>query len=136
MSARYLLDTSVLSHLIRDPHGPVARRVAAAGDAAVFTSSVVACELRFGALKRGSSQISERVDALLQDIEVAALDGDVDRQYAEIRLALEAKDLPIGGNDLLIAAHARHLAAVLVTDNEVEFQRVPDLDVENWVRAN
>lgn len=136
MTHRFLLDTNILSQLIRDPGGPVARRIAVSGEGNVFTSVVVACELRFGARKRGSPTLIDRVDHLLQSLEVAPLDSGVDRRYAEIRHSLESQGMPIGANDLLIAAHAVDENAVLVTDNVIEFRRVPGLQVENWARAS
>jgi tRNA(fMet)-specific endonuclease VapC len=135
MSARYLLDTDALSHVIRAPQGSVARRLLDAGEANVFTSTVVACELRYGARKRGSAALSDRVEQLLGNLEVAPLEPGVDRVYAEIRCALESAGLPIGANDLFIAAHAIDQGAVLVTGNVGEFRRVPGLDVENWLEG-
>lgn len=134
MSRRYLLDTNVLSHLIRDPRGSVAQRLASVDGSQVFTSVVVASELRFGVYKKGSSVLAERVDRLLEHIEVAPLDSGVDRLYAEIRDALESSGRMIGANDLFVAAHALEQGATLVTDNVAEFQRVSGLEVENWVR--
>jgi antitoxin VapB len=61
------------------------------------------------------------------------LEEPVDARYAELRLALEGSGTPIGGNDMLIAAHALALELILVTANEREFSRVPDLYVENWL---
>ncbi len=134
MTARFLLDTNMLSHLIRDPSGRVARRIEIVGDANVYTSVVVACELRYGARRKGHAILSERVEQLLASLEVRALDPGVDRTYAEVRCALEAKGRPIGANDTLIAAHALEQGSVLVTDNTTEFRRVPGLRVENWLR--
>jgi tRNA(fMet)-specific endonuclease VapC len=134
MTTRFLLDTNVLSQLIRDPRGPVAMRLATAGEAQVFTSIVVASELRFGASKKGSRVLTDRVDQLLASIEVAPLETGVDRIYADIRSALESSGQIIGANDLLIAAHALEQEATLVTDNVAEFQRVTGLHIENWVR--
>jgi tRNA(fMet)-specific endonuclease VapC len=134
MTTRYLLDTNVLSQLIRDPRGAVAMRLATAGDAQVFTSVVVASELRFGARKKSSPALTDRVDQLLASIEVAPLEVGVDRIYAELRNVLEATGQLIGANDLFIAAHALEQQATLVTDNVAEFQRVPGLHIENWVR--
>lgn len=135
MTVRYLLDTNVLSLMIRDPRGVIAQRIASAGDGNVFTSVVVACELRFDAHKRGSTALIERIEELLDSIAVASLDAGVDRHYAEIRLSLESRGIPIGANDMLIAAHAREREAVLVSDNADEFRRVPGLRVENWSRV-
>lgn len=97
------------------------------------TSIVVACELRFGATKRQSLVLSQRVDELLKSIDVMPLDTGVDERYAEIRWALEQMGTPIGPNDLLIAAHALSLDLTLVSDNEREFSRVPGLRVTNWL---
>jgi tRNA(fMet)-specific endonuclease VapC len=99
----------------------------------VCTSIVVACELRFGALKRGSVPLQNRVDALLSNLTVLALDGEADRHYADIRLALEKAGTPIGSHDLFIAAHARSAGLTLVTHNQREFKRVPGLEVESWL---
>lgn len=132
---RYLLDTNILSDLLRHPAGRAARRLAVVGEAVVCTSIVVACELRFGAATKGSTQLSERVEALLESLEVLPLDKDSDRRYAEIRSHLDRLGKPIGPNDLLIAAHALALELVLVTDNVEEFARVPGLSAENWLAS-
>ena len=133
MAQSYLLDTSVLSHLIRQPQGPVAEGIAKVGEANVLTSVIVACELRYGAAKRGSRRLSKQVEAVLGALTIRPLESEVERFYASIRVALEKRGTPIGAHDLLIAAHARALGAVCVTDNVAEFRRVPALKVENWV---
>lgn len=135
MTVRYLLDTNALSQLIRDPRGTVGSRLVEVGDSNVFTSIVVACELRYGARKRGSTALTERVDRVLSSIHVAPLECGVDAFYGQIRQELESAGAPIGANDLLIAAHALQQSATLVTDNIAEFQRVAGLKIENWVRG-
>jgi tRNA(fMet)-specific endonuclease VapC len=131
----YLLDTNALSELIRNPAGELARRVVAVGDAAVGTSIVVACELRFGAAKKGSPVLTAKVEELLANIEVSPLGDDADRHYAALRVRLERAGTPIGPNDMLIAAHALALGVTVVTDNVKEFSRVPGLAVESWLPA-
>lgn len=130
---RYLLDTNILSDLLRNPGGRSARRLAVVGEATVCTSIVVACELRYGAAKKQSPQLSERIEVLLGSIEVLPLDKESDRRYAEVRSHLDRLGKPIGPNDLLIAAHALALELTLVTDNVEEFARVPGLAFENWL---
>jgi tRNA(fMet)-specific endonuclease VapC len=130
----YLLDTNTLSDLIRQPQGRVADRIEEVGEENVLTSVVVACELRYGAAKRASRRLTKQVEAVLSALTVRSLESDVERVYAAIRVALEKKGTPIGAHDLLIAAHARALDAVCVTDNLAEFKRVPTLKVENWLR--
>jgi tRNA(fMet)-specific endonuclease VapC len=132
---RHLLDTNILSDLLRNPNGKVARRLAVVGEATVCTSIVVACELRYGAAKKGSSALSARVESLLETLEVLPLDRDADRRYAEIRLYLDRNGHPIGPNDLLIAAHALALDLTLVSDNVEEFRRIPRLLLENWLTS-
>jgi tRNA(fMet)-specific endonuclease VapC len=129
----YLLDTNVLSHLVRQPQGPVAARIAAVGEDAVLTSIVVACELRYGAVKRGSRRLTRQVDAVLGAMTILPLEAGVERHYAAIRTALERKGTPIGAHDMLIAAHAKAVGATCVTANVAEFRRVPALAVENWL---
>ena len=99
-----------------------------------MTSVVVACELRYGAAKRGSRRLTRQVEAVLGALTIRPLESDIERTYASIRVALEKKGTPIGAHDMLIAAHARVLGAVCVTDNLAEFKRVSALKVENWIR--
>lgn len=132
---RYLLDTNILSDVIKNPQGRAARRIAAKPPEALFTSIVVAAEMRFGIEKKGSEVLAARVEALFEHIRVAALDRDADRHYGRIRAQLEREGKTIGANDLMIAAHALALDAVLVTGNVAEFKRVKGLKVENWLVA-
>ena len=131
---RYLLDTNILSTLLKHPAGPVANRIRSVGETTVCTSIVVACELRFGAAKKGSSTLSLRIGQLLDALEVLPLDDDVDEKYGALRAALEKQGNPIGANDYLIAAHTLSQGLTLVTDNVAEFSRISGLAVENWLR--
>lgn len=130
----HLLDTNILSDLIRHPQGAVARRIAEIGEHEIATSVIVAAELRFGAARKGSPRLTAQMQAVLRLLPVLALEPDADIHYAALRADLERRGLPIGGNDMLIAAHAMALGAVLVTDNLREFGRAQGLVVENWLR--
>lgn len=129
----YMLDTNAMSDLIRNPAGKVADHVRRVGEETVCTSIVVAAELRYGTAKKGSAKLLRRVEDLLADIAVLPLDVPADAEYGGIRAELEAAGQPIGGNDLLIAAHAYTLGVTLVTANEREFRRIRGLNVENWL---
>ena len=129
---RYMLDTNVVSNLVRRPDGEVAQRVAALAPGSFAISVIVAAELRYGAERRGSARLTKQLGAVLSAIEVLPLKEPADRLYGVIRSELERIGLPIGHNDLLIAAHARATGAILVTNNVGEFTRVPGLTVENW----
>ncbi len=133
MSIAFLLDTNILSDLVRHPQGAVADRIAAEGERTVCTSIIVAAELRFGAVKSGSRKLADHVDLILSALEILPLEAPADRQYGKIRLQLTRQGTPIGPNDLLIAAHALSLDITLVTANTREFSRVPGLKVENWL---
>jgi len=133
MPRSYLLDTNILSHLVRQPQGPVAVQIARVGEDNVLTSVIVACELRYGVAKRASRKLTRQVELVLGALTILPLEAGADRHYAAIRATLEKRGTPISAHDLLIAAHARAIEAVCVTDNESEFRRVPGLRVENWL---
>lgn len=133
---QYLLDTNVVSELVRRPNGEVATRVASLAPSDFGISIVVAAELRYGAERRGSRRLSRQLEAVLAAIEVLPIETPVDRHYGAIRNELESAGNPISHNDLLIAAHARALGATLVTNNVREFRRVRGLAVENWLVPN
>ena len=130
----YLLDTNILSDLIRNPQGAVTERIREVGEEHVCTSIIVAAELRFGAIKRSSDKLSAQLEAVLAALEVLSFEAPADRVYGDIRATLENAGKPIGGNDLLIAAQALALGHTVVTDNQREFDRVENLHVENWLR--
>jgi len=130
---RYLLDTNIVSDLVRHPDGVVRDRIAEVGEETICISLVVAAELRFGAAKRNSKRLSKQLEMVLSALPVLSVEAPVDEHYAEIRVALEKSGNPIGPNDLLIAAHCRALGLTLVTHNLKEFSHVPKLRVENWL---
>ena len=134
-SLKYLLDTNILSDLVRNPQGDVAAQIAKAGEDSVCTSIVVAAELRYGAAKSNSTKLVERINLILSALEILPLEMPADRQYAAIRHHLARQGTPIGPNDLLIAAHALSNNLTVVTANVGEFSRVPGLKVENWLRT-
>lgn len=129
---RYMLDTNVVSGVVRRPGSDLARRVAGLEAGSFAISVIVAAELRYGADRRGSARLTRQLDAVLSAIDVLPLAEPADRHYGAIRSDLERTGRSIGHNDLLIAAHARALGATLVTNNVGEFRRVPDLAVEDW----
>lgn len=134
MAFRFMLDTNVISDLIKDPMGKVARQLEIEGESSVCSSIIVASELRYGVARSGSKELSLRVDAALSAIEILPFDIPADAQYGKLRAQLTAKGKPIGPNDLLIAAHALSQGLTLVTDNVREFKRAKGLSVVNWRR--
>jgi tRNA(fMet)-specific endonuclease VapC len=135
VSARYLLDTNVVSDLVRHPQGRTAAKIAELGEDAVATSIIVAAELRYGAAKKGSARLASQLETILGVLEVLPLEAPADATYGNARAALDAAGTPIGGNDLLIAAQALALDMVVVTNDELEFERVDGLKIENWLKV-
>ncbi len=135
MAVRYLLDTNICIYIAK--HNPPAVRARFERHSAneLAMSVVTLGELRHGAEK---SQAREKALATLHrleaSIQVTPLTETAGQHYGQIRAALENSGQPIGNNDLWIAAHARSEGWILVTNNEREFSRVEELQVENWVR--
>jgi tRNA(fMet)-specific endonuclease VapC len=119
-----MLDTNIISDLIKHPQGKAAKRIARVGETNICTSIIVAAELRYGCAKRGSTRLLRAVENLLGEIPVLPFD---------VRAELEAAGRPIGANDFLIAAHAFATGATIVTANIEEFKRIRGLKVENWL---
>src|SRR5690348_2365392 len=130
---RFLLDTNIVSDLIRNPQGRVAKRIGSVGEENICTSIIVAAELRYGAAKKASPKLTTQVEVVLEAIETLPVDSPADEIYGSIRVQLESAGTPIGGNDLIIASQAMTLDLTLVTDNEREFSRMDGLRIENWL---
>jgi len=94
---RYLLDTNIISDLVRNPQGRAAQRLSDVGGDAVCTSIIVAAELRYGCAKNGSKRLMRAVEAVLGEIVVLPFDVPADAAYGGIRAALEVEGRPIGG---------------------------------------
>ncbi len=131
---RYLLDTNIVSDLVRRPQGPAAQRIFQVGEAAICTSVIVTAELRYGAAKLGSPRLSAQLETVLGPFEVIPFEPPADTVYGKIRAQLERMGRVIGNNDMLIAAHAIALDCTLVTANQREFSRVEGLRLENWLK--
>lgn len=129
---QFMLDTNIVSAIVRDPRGKVFQKLLDVGEENVFISIITHGEIWYGVKKNGSEQLYRKVSAVTRRLYVAPLSLPVDQRYGEVRLALR-QGKNIGQNDLWIAAHALALDAVLVTGNTGEFSRVPGLKIENWL---
>ncbi len=132
--ARYLLDTNICIYIAKRKPPEVLTRFESlrAGDVAM--SLITYGELLYGAARSStSSQAIATIRKMIEAVAVLPMEPEVGAHYGAIRALLTAAGTPIGGSDLWIAAHARASRLTLVTNNESEFRRVPDLRVENWV---
>lgn len=131
---KYLLDTDACSYLMKRRPAKLVKRLTALEPGDVGISSITLSELMYGVEKSLFPERNrEALEAFLLPLEVAEYGAEAAAFYGKIRAALSRKGTPIGGNDLLIAAHALALGIPLVTNNVREFRRVPGLKVENWV---
>jgi len=127
-----MLDTNVCSYLLRAQPRQAIERIGSLPIDELSLSALVAAELRFGAAKRQSPSLTDSIERFLRGIAVRPWPVEASKHYAEIRAELERTGQPIGGMDLLIAAHALAEGATLVTNNVREFERVPNLLIEAW----
>lgn len=136
MSVNYLLDTNIISHMMRNAEGAASfyleKLLNSDSEHKFFTSIVVQSELLFGLAKSPTPKLLQAYERQMAGLMVMPIDDAVSHRYAAVRLALSQAGTPIGPNDLFIAAHALALDCTLVTDNEDEFRRVAGLKVENW----
>ncbi|MFA7665523.1 MAG: PIN domain-containing protein [Burkholderiaceae bacterium] len=134
MAAPCLLDTNILIAALKG-HPVVRQRLEATPLADLRLSAIVLGELQFGAEKRAHVERNRsRLVDLVQRLPVIGIDGGTALPYARIRADLERQGTPIGATDLWIAAQAVQVGAMLITDNLREFQRVPGLVLENWLK--
>ena len=130
---RYMLDTDICIYISKNSPATVLRKLKSLSSEDACLSAITYGELRYGAEK--STQRDRNLDTitgLKRIVPVAPFGEDASEEYGIIRAHLEKKGQPIGGNDLLIAAHAKALDLILVTNNIREFRRVPGLSIELW----
>ncbi len=130
----YMLDTNICIYVLKNHSDELRHKFKAIKD--ICISSITYGELCFG-IENGNSNLKEerwrQLEIFTQRLLIDPLDENAGKHYGSIRAQLKKDGTPIGNNDLLIAAHARSINAVLVTNNVREFERVPNLVVENWI---
>lgn len=126
------LDTNICSYILRKRPPSMVDRFARLNRDQLWLSAVVAAELRYGAAKLGQPRFHAAVEAWLAGFDVRDWSSDASHHYAALRAALEKQGKPIGGMDMMIAAHAMAEDSALITNNAREFHRVPGLAVEEW----
>ncbi len=130
----YMLDTNICIYVLKNHSDELRHKFKAIKD--ICISSITYGELCFG-IENGSNTLKEerwrQLEKFTQRLLIDPLDENASRHYGSIRAKLKKEGAIIGNNDLLIAAHARSISAILVTNNVREFNRVPNLQVENWI---
>jgi tRNA(fMet)-specific endonuclease VapC len=131
---RYLLDTNIVSEMMNNPQGRIMASISDVGEDKVFTSILVVSEIRYGIEKKGSQRLVIRLSQNLEELTVERFEAPADEHYAFIRNETRKKGTNVGQMDMLIAAHAMALGAILVTGNARELSYVPGLKIENWLK--
>jgi tRNA(fMet)-specific endonuclease VapC len=133
---RYMLDTDTCSFIMKRSNDAVLKRLQQVPVGDVCISVITKSELLFGVERSPRRQQNEvALNAFLRYVEVLDFPDEASLHYAKIRADLKTLGTMIGANDLFIAAHARSLGLMLVTNNTREFGRVRDLAIENWTLA-
>ncbi len=133
---RFMLDTDMCSYIMKRSHPLVLKRLQALPVSAVCMSVITKAELLYGVeVSPRHAQDAAALAAFLPYVEALEFADDAALHYAEIRADLKKRGALIGANDLFIAAHARALGLVLVTNNTAEFERVSNLKLENWTQT-
>ena len=130
---RYLLDTDICIFIARQKPRSVADRFERHRTGDLAMSVINYGELRIGAEKSNQSSIAlAKLELFIQAVPVLAMEPEVAHYYSQVRLDLQRRGQIIGANDLWIASHCLQLGLTLVTNNEREFSRIPNLAIENW----
>lgn len=135
--ARFMLDTDICSYVIRGTSAALDERIREQEPGALCMSVVTRAELLYGVRRKaGAARLERLVSAFLERVPSLPWSDDCAEHYAEIRAGTERRGQPIGNLDLMIAAHARALGLVLVSNNERHFGYVPRMKLENWARPD
>ena len=133
---RYMLDTNTCIYIIKKHPANVIKKIQTLALGDICLSSLTLAELKYGVEKsQHKQQNKSALEEFTLPLEIMSFDEKATYHYGHVRAYLEKKGTPIGALDLIIAAHALSLNLILVTNNRKEFQRVPQLKVEDWVHA-
>jgi tRNA(fMet)-specific endonuclease VapC len=132
---KYLLDTNICIYIIKRKPVNVFEKFKSLSIGTIGISSITLAELQYGIMKSSDPKKNQKaLDKFLTPLEILDFDYYATIEYGKIRAELEKKGTPIGPLDTLIASHAMSLELILVTNNVKEFERIPDLKIENWVQ--
>ena len=131
----FMLDTDMCIYLVNE-RDPALQRLFESNASAICISSITYAELCFGVAHSAQVERNRReLNAFCLDLDILPYKAEAGVHYGEIRHSLARRGHPIGANDILIASHARSVGATLVTNNQREFGRVPNLSTENWLAS-
>ncbi|WP_016757618.1 type II toxin-antitoxin system tRNA(fMet)-specific endonuclease VapC [Leptospira borgpetersenii] len=130
----YFLDTNICIYFLKGKGENIEKNIRKLNPNRIKIPSVVKAELLLGAFKSNDQKKNrEIVLSFLDPFEIIGFNDIESEIYAEVRSGLEIQGIPIGPNDLLVASVVLSSNGILVTNNEKEFKRIPNLKIENWL---
>ena len=131
----YMRDTDICIYIIRRKPADLIKRLMKSRISQIGISSITLSELEYGVAKSSKQEQNQVALAqFLAPMEILSYGDEAAQQYGRLRAFLEKQGTPIGSLDMLIAAHALSIDCILVTNNEKEFGRVPNLKIDNWAK--
>jgi len=131
---KYLVDTNICIYIMNKRPAGVIKKFKQFELGEVGISTITVSELQFGVAKSiHRKENQQRLEQFMAPLEILAYDEMAAEAYGDIRFHLEKYGQPIGPLDVLIAAHALSKDLILVTNNDKEFKRIENLQVENWI---
>jgi tRNA(fMet)-specific endonuclease VapC len=132
MPAVYVLDTDICSYVIRENPQSIQDNFWKHRHDDICISVVTYAELVFGGLHKGSVKLQHQIKTFVSRLRIIDFNAVAADEYAQIRQFRETHGIVIGNMDMLIAASAKSCGAVLVSNNQKHFSRIPNLKIENW----
>lgn len=130
----YILDTDICSYIIRENSSVLLKNLNSHNHDKISITSITYAELLFGAEKKSSTKIADKIEAIASNVNIISFDQNAAIEYSKMRLELEKSGTPIGNMDMLIASCALSEEAILVTNNERHFSKISGLKIENWAK--
>lgn len=130
----YILNTDICSYIIRENSSVLLKNLNSHNHDKISITSITYAELLFGAEKKSSTKIADKIEAIASNVNIISFDQNAAIEYSKMRLELEKSGTPIGNMDMLIASCALSEEAILVTNNERHFSKISGLKIENWAK--
>lgn len=130
----YILDTDICSYIIRESSSTLLKNLNDHNQDKISITSITYAELLFGAEKKGSKKIMDKIEAIISKVDMVFFDQNAALEYSKIRFELEKNGTSIGNMDMLIASCTLSEEAVLVTNNDKHFSNIKGLKIENWTK--
>jgi tRNA(fMet)-specific endonuclease VapC len=132
---KYLLDTNICIYIIKNQYTEIVNKIDSVGIENIAVSSITIAEMEFGIAKSSKPKLAEsKLYEFLVPFEIYDFNTSSARHYGKIRAELAKSGTPIGPMDMLIASIALANEMTIITNNVKEFERINELQIENWIK--